>query len=135
MAFQIIERPVDPKVVRLRRLAMLVADRIAELDPVEGADMWSTSLQSIVPLLATHAEADGVVAEDLEVAADLFLAMVAGSPTVGADFGLFPSTELERRIARAVDLSSPGFFCEADSGSDWSQGSQLCRCPKVSEIS
>jgi AcrR family transcriptional regulator len=111
LARQIIERLVDPTAVRLRRLAMLEADRIAELDPVEGADMWSTSLLSIVHLLATHAEAGEIVADDLEVAADLFLAMVAGSPTVWADFGLFRSTEeLERHIARAVDLFLSGIL-------------------------
>lgn len=111
MAFQIIERLVDPEAVRLRRLAMLEADRIAALDPVEGADMWSTSLQSIVHLLATHAEAGEIVADDFEVAADLFLAMVAGSPTVWADFGLFRSTEeLERHVTRAVDLFLSGIL-------------------------
>ncbi len=111
MASQIIERLVDPEAVRLRRLAMLEADRIAALDPVEGADMWSTSLQSIVRLLATHAEGGEIVTDDLEVAADLFLAMVAGGPTVWADFGLFRSTEeLERHIARAVDLFLSGIL-------------------------
>jgi TetR/AcrR family transcriptional repressor of mexJK operon len=111
MARQIIERLVDPKAVKLRRLAMLEADRIAELDPVAGADMWSTSLLSIVRLLASHAEAGEVGANDLEVAADLFLAMVAGSPTVWADFGLFRSAEeLERHIANAVDLFLSGIL-------------------------
>ena len=78
MAFQIIERLVDPKAVRLRRLAMLETERIAVLNPVESADMWSTSLQLIVQLLAAHAEAVEV-GDDLDVAADLFLALVAGS--------------------------------------------------------
>lgn len=111
LALQIIERLVDPTAVRLRRLAMLEAHRIAELDQVKGADMWSTSLLPIVHLLATHAEAGEIVADDLEVAADLFLAMVAGSPTVWADFGLFRSTEeLERNIARAVDLFLSGIL-------------------------
>ncbi len=109
LARQIIERLVDPKAVRLRRLAMLEADRIAALDPVEGADMWSTSLLSVVHLLASYAETGEIAADDLEVAADLFLAMVAGGPTVWADIGLFRSTEeLERHIARAVDLFLSG---------------------------
>jgi TetR/AcrR family transcriptional repressor of mexJK operon len=109
LAHQIIERLVDPRAVKLRRLAMLEAHRIAELDPVEGADMWSTSLQSIVRLLAIHATAGEIVADDLEVAADLFLAMVAGSPTMWSDFGIFRSNEeLERHIGRAVDLFLSG---------------------------
>jgi AcrR family transcriptional regulator len=111
LASQIIERLVDPTAVKLRRLAMLEAHRIAELDPVEGADMWSTSLVSIVDLLATHAQAGEIVADDLEVAADLCLAMVAGSPTMWADFGVFRSTEeLERHIACAVALFLSGIL-------------------------
>jgi TetR/AcrR family transcriptional regulator, mexJK operon transcriptional repressor len=114
MARQIIQRLVDPKAVRLRRLAVLEADRIAELDPVEGADMWSTSLQSIVQLLAVHAETGEIVADDFEVAADLFLAMVAGSPTMWADLGLFRSAEeLDLHIERAVDLFLSGILPRA----------------------
>lgn len=111
LARQIICRLVDPRAVRLRRLAMLEADRIAELDHDQGADTWSTSLSSIVQLLTIHAEAGEIVAPDPEVAADLFLAMVAGGPTVWADFGLFHSPqELERHIARAVDLFLSGIL-------------------------
>ena len=109
VARQIVERLVDPKAVRLRRLALLEAHRIAQLDQVEGANLWSTSLLSIVRLLATHAEVGEIVADDLEVAADLFLAMVAGSPTMWADFGVFRSAdELERHITHAVDLFLSG---------------------------
>ena len=114
MAHQIILRLVDPQAVKLRRLAVLEADRIAELDPVVGADMWSTSLQSIVQLLASRAEAGEIVANDFEVAADLFLAMVAGSPTMWADFGLFRSTEeLDLHVERAVDLFLSGILPRA----------------------
>lgn len=111
MSRQIIERLVHPKAVRLRRLAMLEADRIAALDPVEGADMWSASLVWIVRLLASHVDAGEIVAGDLEVVADLFLAMVAGSPTVWADIGLFRSPEeLEHHIEHAVDLFLSGIL-------------------------
>ena len=114
LAGQIIDRLVDPTAVRLRRLAMLEADRIAELDPVQGMDIWSTSLHSIVQLLASHADAGEIVADDLEVAADLFLAMVAGGPTKWADYGVFRSAEeLERHIARAVDLFLSGALLRA----------------------
>lgn len=114
LARQIIERLVDPTAVRLRRLAMLEADRIAELDPVQGADMWSTSLLSIVELLASHADAGEIVTDDLEAAADLFLAMVAGGPTKWADYGVFRSAEeLECHIARAVALFLSGVLPRA----------------------
>ena len=117
MASQIIERLVDPEAVSLRRLAMLEADRIAALDPVEGADMWSTSLQSIVRLLATHAEGGEIVTDDLEVAADLFLAMVAGGPTVWADFGCFAPPRSWNVTSHAPSISSsPGSCRVADDG-------------------
>ena len=73
LARQIVERLVDPTAGGLRRLAMLEADRIAELDPAQGTGMRSASLLSIVQLLAAHADAGEIVTADLEVAADLFL--------------------------------------------------------------
>ncbi len=88
---------------------MLEADRIAELDPVHGADIWSTSLLSIVQLLAPHAGAGEIVADDLEVTADLFLAMVVGGPTKWADYGVFRSAEeLDHHIALSVELFLSG---------------------------
>jgi AcrR family transcriptional regulator len=106
---RIISRLTAPESVRLRRLAMLEADRIAELDPVEGADLWSTSLRSVVDLLAAHAEAGEIVVDDLETAADLFLAMVAGSPTMWADYGVFRAPDEEaRHIDNAVRLFLTG---------------------------
>jgi TetR/AcrR family transcriptional repressor of mexJK operon len=109
MARQIIERLLDPKAVRLRRLGVLEAERIAQLDPSAGDDMWSTSHLSIVHLLESRTQAGEIVADDVEATADLFLAMVAGSPTMMADFGVFrPTEELERHIARAVDLFLSG---------------------------
>jgi AcrR family transcriptional regulator len=111
IAGQIVQRLVDPKAVKLRRLAVLEADRIAELDPVQAADMWSMSLQSIVQLLDSHAQSGEIAADNLPVAADLFLAMVAGSPTMWADFGVFRSSEeLDLHIARAVDLFLGGIL-------------------------
>ena len=94
---------------------MLEADRIAELDPVEGADMWSTSLLSIVHLLATHAEAGEIVADDLEVAADLFLAMVAGVPPCGPTSACFAPPRSWSATSRAPSTcSSLGSSREAD---------------------
>jgi TetR/AcrR family transcriptional repressor of mexJK operon len=111
LARQIVTRLIDPQAVNLRRLAMLEAERIAELDQVDGADLWSKSLRSVVGLLAAHADAGEVVADDLQVAADLFLAMVAGSPTMWADFGVFRSPEDEaRHIDHAVTLFLSGIL-------------------------
>ena len=111
LAHQIVARLVEPHAVNLRRLALLEAHRIAELDPVEGADLWSTSLRSVVDLLAVRAEADEIVVDDLEATADLFLVMVAGSPTIWSDFGVFRSAEQEAlRIDHAVRLFLSGIL-------------------------
>lgn len=111
LARQIVARLIEPQAVSLRRLALLEAHRIAELDQVDSAELWSKSLRSVVDLLAAHAGAGEIVADDLEVAADLFLAMVAGSPTIWADFGVFRSPEDEaRHIDRAVSLFLSGIL-------------------------
>ena len=111
LAGQIVARLIEPEAVALRRLALREAHRIARLDQVETADLWSTSLRSVTDLLAAHAGAGAIVADDVEVAADLFLAMVAGSPTMWADFGVFRSPEEgERHIDRAVDLFLTGIL-------------------------
>jgi AcrR family transcriptional regulator len=111
LARQIIARLIEPHAVRLRRLAMLEAHRIAAFDHVAGADLWSTSLRSVVDLLTVHAEAGEIVIDDFEVAADLFIAMAAGGPTVWADFGVFRSSEQEaRHIDHAVDLFLAGIL-------------------------
>lgn len=108
---QIVARLVEPQAVRLRRLAMLEAHRIAAFDQVQGADLWSTSLRSVVGLLAVHAEAGEIVVDDFEVAADLFIAMAAGSPTIWADFGVFRSpAEEERHVDHAVDFFLSGIL-------------------------
>ena len=111
VALQIIERLVDPTAVRLRRLAIFEAQRIAALDPVEGADLLSASLQVVVDLLESHAERGAIVAEDLGTAADLFLAMTASSPTVWADFGVLrPAADVEAHVDGAIDLFLNGML-------------------------
>ncbi len=109
LARQIVARLIEPQAVNLRRLAMFEAHRIAELDQVDPGEVWSNSLRPVVGLLEAHAEAGEIVADDLEVAAELFLAMVAGTPTIWADLGVFRApAEEARRIDRAVTLFLSG---------------------------
>jgi AcrR family transcriptional regulator len=90
-----------PQAVKLRRLAMLEAHRFPEFADAGNLDAWRQSVQLVVDLLAVHAETGAVVVDDLELTADLFIEMVAGSPTMLADFGVFRSPADE---ARHLDL-------------------------------
>jgi TetR/AcrR family transcriptional repressor of mexJK operon len=107
---QILTRLTEPRAVQLRRLATLEAARLAKLHRTDS-DLWSTSLRSVVDLLSVHAAAGTIIVDDLESVADLFLAMVAGTPTMWADYGIV-QTPLQRRqhIDRAVDLLLAGIL-------------------------
>lgn len=110
LAEQILTRLVEPRAVRLRRLAVLEAPRLAQLHGVQG-DLWAISLQSVVDLLAAHAAAGTIVVDDLGAVADLFLAMVAGTPTMWADYGIVQSPDERRQhIEKAVDLLLAGLL-------------------------
>lgn len=111
LAGQIVARLIEPRAVALRRLALLEAPRLAQLDHVDVAEVWSASLRSVVRLLSRYAEAGEVVTDDHEVAADLFVAMVAGTPAMLADYGVFRTAEeVARHIDHAVDLFLTGIL-------------------------
>lgn len=92
----------DRRSVQLRRLATREAHRFPEFAAEGNLDAWRLSVQRVVDLLAHHAELGAVVVDDLEPTADLFIEMVAGSPTILADLGVSrtPSDE-----ARHLDLA------------------------------
>ncbi len=104
-AHEMVDRLIDPDAVRLRRFAMLEARRLAALDQAGNADLWSQSLRSLVDLLHDRAARGEISIDDPEAAADLFVSMVAGGPTIRADMGVVDSpAEVTRHIDAAVDL-------------------------------
>jgi AcrR family transcriptional regulator len=109
LGHQVIDRLVDPHAVKVRRLAVREATRIAALDHAAGLDLWRDNVGALADLLAPHAEAGEIAVDDLVTAADLFLALVAGAATVRADVGMRATPEDEaRHVAAAVDLFLSG---------------------------
>jgi TetR/AcrR family transcriptional repressor of mexJK operon len=98
-------RVVDPQVVQLTRIAMTESHRFPEFAEAAHSLTWSPRLRSVVGLLEHHAQLGHVVVPDPELAAEHFLAMVSGFPTILASFGLRRDPEdEERHIQHAVTL-------------------------------
>jgi TetR/AcrR family transcriptional regulator, mexJK operon transcriptional repressor len=67
--------------------------------------MWSPRLRAVIDILRQHEAAGAIEVDDIEVAAEHFLAMVQALPQRLADFGVFRSKkEEQRRIRQAVKL-------------------------------
>ncbi|XVQ06281.1 TetR/AcrR family transcriptional regulator [Spirillospora sp. CA-255316] len=106
-----VARTVDPQVARLTRVAMSEAHHFPEFAEAAHSMTWSPRLRSVVEILEHHARAGTIVVDDLELAAEQFLAMVSGFPAMLAVFGLRrdPDDE-ERHIQHAVALFHAGLL-------------------------
>ncbi|HKY13665.1 MAG TPA: TetR/AcrR family transcriptional regulator [Microthrixaceae bacterium] len=101
----------DPEVVKLRRLALLEAHRFPEFASEANLDTWRQNVKVVVDLLEAQLDSGAVVVDDLELAADQFIAMIAGASTILADFGVRRSREDEaRHIDQAVTLFLSGIL-------------------------
>jgi TetR/AcrR family transcriptional repressor of mexJK operon len=100
-----IARVVDPDTIRLRRMAMYESARFPEFAQSAESMMYSAQVRAVVAVLRQHRDADGLVIDDIELAAEQFLAMVAVMPSRLADFGIVRSPEVEdRHLEHAVAL-------------------------------
>jgi AcrR family transcriptional regulator len=98
-------RAVDPDVVRLSRMAMIESARFPEFAASAQSLTWSPRMQAVMDLLRHHAGQGAVVVEDLELAAEQFLAMVALMSARLAAFGVYRDPEVEERhLQHAVRL-------------------------------
>jgi TetR/AcrR family transcriptional regulator, mexJK operon transcriptional repressor len=98
-------RAVDPEAVRLMRIAMNESARFPEFAVSAESLMWSPRLRAVIDLLRRHEASGTIEVDDIEVAAEHFLAMVQALPQRLADFGVFRSKkEEQRRIRQAVRL-------------------------------
>jgi AcrR family transcriptional regulator len=80
-------RALDPAMVKLGRIAIAQASRFPEIARRSRAGaFWR--LQLVVELLERHASTGAIVAEDPEILAEHFLAMVAGMPARLASLGI-----------------------------------------------
>jgi AcrR family transcriptional regulator len=100
-----LKRATDPANVRLIRIAMNESGRFPEFNVTADSMMWSGRQRALVKVLR-RAEAMGAAKiDDVELAAEHFLAMVELVPGRMADFGIYRSKRQEdRHLKSAVEL-------------------------------
>ncbi|MFV8047927.1 TetR/AcrR family transcriptional regulator [Mycobacterium sp. 48b] len=107
IAHKALEWSTNPQIVRLQRIAMNESARFPEF-AVSGETMrWSPRLRAVMDLLRRHVEIGEIEIdpEELELAAEHFLALVEALPSRLAEFGIFRSdAQAERHLQYAVKL-------------------------------
>ncbi|MGV0813395.1 TetR/AcrR family transcriptional regulator [Mycolicibacterium boenickei] len=100
-----LKRAVNPENVRLKRIAMNEGGRFPEFNVTAESMMWSGRQRVVTELLRRH-EANGEIkVDDVELAAEHFLAMVEALPARFADFGIYRSkAQNERHLQQAISL-------------------------------
>jgi AcrR family transcriptional regulator len=100
-----VARAIDPGLVRLDRIVISEWDRFPELVIFGRFSPLSPRIQAVMDLLRRHEAAGAIVVEDLELAAEQFLAMVSMMPARLAAVGVRRPPEVEERhIQHAVRL-------------------------------
>ncbi len=104
-----VQRATHPSMISLTRTVAAQADRFPDLAHLAFAASWSNK-EFVVLILQYHAANNAIVADDPEVLADNFLALVSAGPAYHAALGKLadPSTQ-RRHTDGAVDL----FLCGA----------------------
>ncbi|MFV8047933.1 TetR/AcrR family transcriptional regulator [Mycobacterium sp. 48b] len=97
-----LKRAIDPQNVRLTRIAMNESARFPEFEITADSMSWSGRHRAVVEILR-RAEAKGAAkTDDIELAAEHFLAMVELVPGRLADFGFYRSKRQEERHLKAA---------------------------------
>jgi AcrR family transcriptional regulator len=105
IAHAILDRSLDPDLVRLSRMAIAEAARFPDFAASSQAATWTPRIQVIMDLLRRHERAGAIVVRDVEIAAEQFFAMVGAMPAWLAANGIYRSRETEEaHIEHAVDL-------------------------------
>ncbi len=97
-----IRRATHADNVRLKRIAMTEVGQWTEFSVSAESMMWAARLQALVDLLRRHADTGDIAEDDLELAAEHFLAMVESVPSKMADFGVYRSRRQEDRHLRGA---------------------------------
>lgn len=109
IARSMLGRALDPDTVRLKLVAEHESARFPDLVVSIHERTWSPYRRAVTDLLAHHAEAGTVVVDDIQSAAELFLAMVVALPARLAAFGtLRPPDVEEQHLHDAVTLFQRG---------------------------
>jgi AcrR family transcriptional regulator len=100
-----IKRALDPDTRRLHRVVMNESDRFPEFEVSSETLGWSRRQRQLMDVLRHHQAAGNIEVDDIELAAEHFLAMVEALPARLADFGVFRSKrQEERHLKVAVNL-------------------------------
>lgn len=98
-------RATHPENVRLKRIAFNEAAQFPEFNISAESMMWAGRQRAVAELLSRYNDMGEIKVDDLELAAEHFLAMVEAVPGRMADFGVFRSpAQQERHLRYAVGL-------------------------------
>jgi hypothetical protein len=100
IARSVLARALDPEIVRISRMAMNEATRFPEFARAAQSVSWSPRIQAVQHLLAHHIESGTVEVDDIEIASEQFLALVAAMPARLAAFGVRRRRAVEERHLR-----------------------------------
>jgi TetR/AcrR family transcriptional regulator, mexJK operon transcriptional repressor len=106
-----LRRALDPDIVRLHRMAMTASPQFPEFAVSAETFGWSRRHRQVVQLLSRRQAAGDIEVDDIELAAEHFLALVEVMPARLADFGVFRSRrQEERHLKHAVNLFLRGIL-------------------------
>ncbi len=97
-----------PQNVRLKRIAFNEAAQFAEFNVSAESMMWAGRKRAVTELLRRHEELGTIKVDDLELAAEHFLAMVEAVPARMADFGVFRSPKQQERPSIVSAMAGRG---------------------------
>jgi AcrR family transcriptional regulator len=98
-------RATHPQNVRLKRIAFNEAALFPEFNVSAESMMWAGRQRMVTEVLRRYDERGVISVDDLELAAEHFLAMVEAVPARMADFGVYRSKQQqERHLQYAVRL-------------------------------
>jgi AcrR family transcriptional regulator len=72
-----LKRALDPDVMRLNKLIFRESARITDFSTRTYSSTWSPRVKAVADLLEAHQKTGSIVVKDVEVAAELFIAMVS----------------------------------------------------------
>ncbi|OBG40956.1 TetR family transcriptional regulator [Mycobacterium alsense] len=100
-----VKRALDPDTRRLHRVVMNETGRFPEFAVSAETLGWSRRQRQVMDLLRHHQDKGAIQVDDIELAAEHFLAMVEALPARLADFGVYRSKrQEERHLKLAVKL-------------------------------
>jgi TetR/AcrR family transcriptional regulator, mexJK operon transcriptional repressor len=106
-----LKRALDPDTVRLHRIAMNESPRFPEFGLSAETFGWSHRQRQVMDLLRRHQAIGDIEVDDIELAAEHFLALVEALPARLADFGVYRSRrQEERHLKHAVNLFLHGIL-------------------------